>query len=95
LAYACVFCNQFKGSDLGSIIWETRELTRFYHPRWDKWGDHFNLDGYLIQPITNIGVVTARILGFNDQPRLLERQILMSQKKYPSPPALKRINRTL
>ncbi|MFM7904152.1 MAG: HNH endonuclease [Microcystis sp.] len=92
LAYACVFCNRFKGSDIGSIVWQTREFTRFYHPRWDYWGEHFKLEDALIQPITNIGEVTARILGFNDLPRLLERQLLISKNKYPSPAALKRIN---
>lgn len=35
LAYACVFCNRFKGSDIGSIIWQTREFIRFYNPRSD------------------------------------------------------------
>jgi hypothetical protein len=65
LAYACIFCNRFKGSDIGSIIWQTKELTRFYHPRRDNWLEHFHLEDYLIQPITDIGEVTARILGFN------------------------------
>jgi 5-methylcytosine-specific restriction endonuclease McrA len=29
LAYACVCCNQAKGSDIGSINWETEEFVRF------------------------------------------------------------------
>lgn len=91
LAYACIFCNRFKGSDIGSIIWQTKELTRFYHPRRDNWLEHFHLEDYFIQPITDIGEVTARILGFNQQSRLLERQLLMSKNKYPSPAALKRM----
>jgi hypothetical protein len=91
LAYACIFCNRFKGSDIGSIIWQTKELTRFYHPRRDNWLEHFHLEDYFIQPITDIGEVTARILGFNQQSRLLERQLLISKNKYPSPAALKRM----
>ena len=91
LAYACIFCNRFKGSDIGSIIWQTKELTRFYHPRRDNWLKHFHLEDYFIQPITDIGEVTARILGFNQQSRLLERQLLISKNKYPSPAALKRM----
>ena len=91
LAYACIFCNRFKGSDIGSIIWQTKELTRFYHPRRDNWLEHFHLEDYFIQPITDIGEVTARILGFNQQSRLLERQLLISNNKYPSPAALKRM----
>nr|WP_293059405.1 hypothetical protein [Okeania sp. SIO2B3] len=33
LAYACAFCHLNKGSDLGSIIWRTGELIRFFNLR--------------------------------------------------------------
>lgn len=92
LAYCCVYCNRFKGSDIGSIILEKKEFVRFYNPRWDKWGIHFKLNNFTIEPLTDIGKVTARILGFNDQPRLLERQLLINKKKYPTPEAMKRMN---
>lgn len=42
LAYACVSCNQAKGSDIGSIHWDTEEFVRFYNPRIDRWADHLN-----------------------------------------------------
>ncbi len=29
LAYACFFCNRDKGSDIGSIVWETNKFVRF------------------------------------------------------------------
>ncbi len=92
LAYACVFCNRFKGSDIGSIILQTKEFTRFYNPRSDHWAEHFQRQNILLQPLTNIGEVTARILGFNDGDRLLERQLLINQNKYPHPVALKRMS---
>jgi hypothetical protein len=92
LAYCCVYCNRFKGSDIGSIILEKKEFVRFYNPRWDRWREHFKLNNAIIEPISNIGQVTARILGFNDQARLLERQLLISKKKYPSAEAMKIIN---
>ena len=92
LAYCCVYCNRFKGSDIGSIILEKKEFVRFYNPRWDNWGEHFKLNNSTIEFLTNIGQVTARILGFNDQPRLLERQLLIDKKKYPSPSAIRRMN---
>ncbi len=91
LAYACVFCNRFKGSDIGSIIWPTKEFTRFYNPRSDRWAEHFQRQNTTLQPLTNIGEVTAKILGFNDSDRLLERQLLINQDKYPHPVALKRM----
>jgi len=91
LAYCCVYCNRFKGSDIGSIIIENKEFIRFFNPRWDSWRTHFRLNNSLIEPITNIGKVTAKILGFNDQQRLLERQLLIEKKIYPSLSAMKRI----
>src|SRR5947209_8003864 len=45
LAYACVFCNQAQGSDVGSIHGETKTFVRFFNPRQDRWADHFALVG--------------------------------------------------
>ena len=50
------------------------------------------LNDSVIDPLTEIGEVTARILGFNDQPRLLERQLFIEKKRYPCPSAIKRRN---
>lgn len=93
LAYSCVFCNLNKGTDLGSIVWRTGELVRFFNPRRDFWGEHFRLDDNAIQPLTDIGEVTARILDFNNDERILERQELIEVGKYPSASALRRINK--
>jgi hypothetical protein len=91
LCYACVFCNQAKGSDVGSIHWESGEFARFFNPRTDHWGDHFALVGDQIEGITVIGAVTARILGFNSNERLLERRALQAVNRYPSPAAQSRM----
>lgn len=91
LAYACLYCNLNKGTDLGSIIWRTGELVRFFNPRREKWSEHFRLEGAIIQSLTDIGEVTARILQFNSSDRLLERQLLIEVNRYPSPDALKRM----
>jgi len=91
LAYACVFCNRSKGSDIGSIIWQTREFTRFYNPRSDRWSEHFRLQDATLEPLSTVGEVTARILGFNHSDRLLERQLLINRNKYPHPVALRRM----
>ena len=88
LAYACVFCKRNKGSDIGSIVWETGTFTRFFNPRLDRWSDHFGLDGSLIKPQTDIGIVTVEILKLNSTDRLLERQALRRLGRYPSPEAI-------
>lgn len=91
LAYACIFCNLQKGTDLGSIVWRTGELVRFFNPRRDFWREHFRLDEAAIQPKTDIGEVTARILEFNHNERIRERQILIEVGAYPSPAAQQRM----
>ncbi|NEO76721.1 HNH endonuclease [Moorena sp. SIO4G3] len=91
LAYACLYCNLNKGTDLGSIIWRTGDLVRFFNPRRDPWSEHFRLDGAMIQSLTDIGEVTAKILQFNSSDRLLERQLLIEVNRYPSPDALKQM----
>lgn len=91
LCYACIFCNLQKGTDLGSINWQTGELIRFFNPRRDLWGEHFQLNGAFIQAITDIGEVTARILDFNNSERIIERQLLIEISRYPSIVAQKRM----
>jgi|SRR5437870_5491991 len=91
LAYACVFCNQAKGSDVGSIIKSSGAFCRFFNPRTDRWADHFSLSGVRIEPVTEIGEVTARILGFNSLEQLFERHALMLRGRYPSSAARTRL----
>ncbi len=93
LCYACIYCNLQKGTDLGSINWQNGELVRFFNPRRDFWGDHFRLEEAVIQPLTDIGIVTARIFNFNVDERILERKFFITAGKYPSVSAQKRMNR--
>jgi hypothetical protein len=83
LAYACALCNPAKGSDVGSVS-TTGEFTRFFNPRTDRWAEHFRLEQAAIHPLTTVGEVTARILGFNDSARLHEREEMIRFGKYPS-----------
>jgi hypothetical protein len=92
LANACVFCNRAKGTDIGSVT-QLGTFCRFFNPRVDAWGDHFELDGVRIKPRTDIGEVTARILEFNTVERLLERQALSLVRRYPSAVAVARMRK--
>jgi len=83
LAYACALCNRAKGSDIGSIS-ASGEFTRFFNARTDRWDEHFRLEQATIRPLTIVGEVTARILGFNDSARLHEREEMIRFGKYPS-----------
>lgn len=97
LAHACMTCNRNKGSDVGSIVLTSSSgvFSRFFNPRADVWPDHFELggpDGVTITPLTAIGQVTVRILGFNSSERLLERRTLHGLGRYPAAQALRRIS---
>lgn len=89
LALACLFCNRFKGSDIASISDRTGQVCRFFSPRTDQWTDHFALDGVHIRPLTDVGEVTAKILGFNHPDRLVEREALRAVNRYLSPQAVR------
>jgi hypothetical protein len=82
LAYACPVCNQHKGSDIGTIDYETNEISRFFNPRVDVWSHHFQLaDSGIIQPLTKIGRATVAILQVNSAEATLQRKILKAGKK--------------
>ena len=82
LAVACVFCNRAKGSDIGSIAASTGEFTRFFNPRTDRWTAHFQLDGSRITARSPIGEATEKILLFNANDRMEERETLIRLGRY-------------
>jgi 5-methylcytosine-specific restriction endonuclease McrA len=55
LAYSCVYCNRFKGSDIGSVSVRTRELIRFYNPRTDSWLEHSRSKKVLLNRLPTSG----------------------------------------
>lgn len=83
LAASCVFCNRHKGSDIASISRTTGQVVRLFNPRSDQWNAHFQISGALITAITEVGEATARLLRFNDDSRVLERQLLQEAGRDP------------
>ncbi|OIN88202.1 MAG: HNH endonuclease [Anaerolineae bacterium CG03_land_8_20_14_0_80_58_20] len=83
LALACLRCNRRKGPNVGSFDPESGALVPFFHPRAQKWRDHFRLDGGVIQPITPEARVTVKILQLNDEARIEERERLIALGAYP------------
>jgi len=77
LALSCVLCNQHKGSDLTSIDPETGLIAPLFHPRRDRWLDHFSLVGARIEPLTPTGRVTVRLLQMNHPDRIEERELML------------------
>jgi hypothetical protein len=77
LALSCVLCNQHKGTDLTSIDPQTGQITPLFHPRRDRWLDHFRVVGGRIEPLTPTGRATVRLLQLNHPDRIEERELLV------------------
>ena len=82
LAYACMVCNRYKGSNIASVS-PSGDLISIFHPRNDSWNDHFRLNGAVIEPLTPVGEVTARLLRLNTAERVVRRSILQQLRRYP------------
>jgi hypothetical protein len=77
LALSCVLCNQHKGSDLTSIDPQTGLITPLFHPRRDRWCDHFRFAEGTIEPLSPTGRVTVRLLQLNHLERIEERELML------------------
>ncbi|MCO6452671.1 MAG: HNH endonuclease [Caldilineales bacterium] len=82
LALACMRCNRYKGSNVGSFDPQTGKLTPFFNPRMHVWAEHFQLDGAWILPLTAEARVTVQILRLNDHERVRERARLIEVGLY-------------
>jgi len=78
LALSCTLCNKNKGSDIASIDPTTGVIVPLFHPRRDRWLEHFQLNGAEIIPLTTVGRATARLLKLNHPNRLFEREQLVT-----------------
>lgn len=43
LAFTCVLCNRYKGSDIAALDLVTGEIVPLFHPRQQRWQEHFTL----------------------------------------------------
>ena len=83
LALSCLSCNRYKGSDLATIDPINDEIVPLFNPRRQVWDEHFLLNDARIEAITQIGQATSRLLKLNAPNRLVERQVLINQRRYP------------
>lgn len=75
LALACVDCNLRKGSDLAGFDPNSGKLTPLFHPRHNRWNEHFCWEGLRIIGLTAIGRTTVKVLDLNAPARLRLRRI--------------------
>jgi hypothetical protein len=89
LALSCWQCNLKKGPNLSGIDPETGRITPLFHPRMDRWADHFAakvatsiLLAIEIRGLTPVGRATVQVLGMNDETRQILRYELWRETMY-------------
>lgn len=70
-----MLCNRYKGSDIASVDPETGDLIRLFHPRVDRWSDHFQIIDFVFEPLSAAGRVTIQLLRLNAPERIQERRL--------------------
>ncbi len=86
LALACVFCNAKKGPNLAGLDPLTGDLTRLYHPRQDRWTDHFGWSGEEGVGLSAVGRTTVVVLAMNDDAQVARRRQWADAGLFPWPP---------
>lgn len=77
LALACPDCNFHKGPNLATVDHSTRKIMALFHPRLDRWSDHFFFEGPILRHKTEIGRGTIWLLQLNSKARVELRRELM------------------
>jgi len=76
LALACPHCNLHKGPNVAGIDPKSNDLTPLFHPRRQRWDDHFVVDAveFAIVGRTAVGRVTVHVLNMNHPLRRAARR---------------------
>jgi hypothetical protein len=77
LAYACFYCNSYKGPNVAGVDPETSEVLRLFNPRVDDWRYHFKWDGPKLVGLTPLARATIQTLRINQPDAISARTALI------------------
>jgi hypothetical protein len=85
LAWACQGCNNHKYSKTSARDPLTGEIVPLFHPRRQRWVDHFawNQEGTLVLGLSPIGRATVEALQLNRKGLVNLRRILFAIHEHP------------
>lgn len=83
LALSCFRCNVHKGPNIAGLDPKSGELVRLFHPRNDRWEEHFRWEGPTLIGLTTIGRVTIDVLEINNPVRVQFREQLIIEGVFP------------
>jgi hypothetical protein len=78
LAWSCLPCNSYKGSDASSYDPDTDTLVPLFNPRTQDWKEHFEWNGPELVGKTPIGRATIALLRINSTDRVELRRLLIT-----------------
>ena len=76
LAWSCQPCNDLKGPNLSGVDPDTSAIVQLFHPRRDRWEEHFAFDGFEVVGLSAVGRTTVWLLQMNAPDRLRWRAAL-------------------
>jgi hypothetical protein len=79
LALSCLRCNAHKGPNIAGIDTVTKRLVRLFHPRRDRWDEHFRWDDAILIGLTPIARATIVTLAINDSAYVAVGQGLIAE----------------
>jgi hypothetical protein len=87
LALACQGCNGAKSSKTAGHDRATCKPVRLFHPRKDRWSDHFSWskDFLRIEGLSVIGLTTVEALRLNRPGLVNLRRVLILEGVHPPP----------
>ena len=74
----CSFCNAFKGPNIAGIDPQSQQLTRLFHPRRDRWEEHFSWVSCELVGSTGVGRTTIEVLRINTEESIALRRLLIA-----------------
>ena len=85
LALACRACNLYKADRLTGVDEETQAVVSLFHPRQERWEEHFGIDRETgeIQGLTAMGRATIARLQINTPLQLAARQQWIQMGLFP------------
>jgi hypothetical protein len=83
LALSCFFCNSYKGPNVAGVDPDDGRVVRLFHPRRDRWAEHFYWRGSLLLAQTAVGRTTVVTLAINHSAAIAVRESLMLEGLHP------------
>lgn len=85
LAYACSGCNGRKAAKISAVDVQTGEIVSLFHPRRQRWADHFQWseEATHVIGVTATGRATVEALGMNRPALVNLRRVLVLAGEHP------------